>query len=143
MCVTQTVALPVESYALKSIARWLALSGVTQARAQCNDQWLETSDRTFLDTIQRYNEDDCRATRHVKDWLITSSNSRGGILSLNGAHLSGRLVGDSQERIHTFYLLIYDLPDNKAANQRCKGKLHKMLSGYGKLTQYSVFECFF
>ncbi|MDZ8108266.1 MAG: CRISPR-associated endonuclease Cas2 [Nostoc sp. DedQUE12a] len=40
-----------------------------------------------------------------------------------------------------FYLIIYDLPDNKAANKR-RTRLHKMLSGYGKWTQYSVFECF-
>lgn len=40
-----------------------------------------------------------------------------------------------------FYLVIYDLPDTKAANKRRK-RLHKMLSGYGKWTQYSVFECF-
>ncbi|MGV0104653.1 CRISPR-associated endonuclease Cas2 [Nostoc sp. DSM 114160] len=40
-----------------------------------------------------------------------------------------------------FYLIIYDLPDNKAANKR-RTPLHKMLSGYGKWTQYSVFECF-
>ena len=40
-----------------------------------------------------------------------------------------------------FYLIIYDLPDNKAANKR-RNRLHKLLSGYGKWTQYSVFECF-
>ena len=40
-----------------------------------------------------------------------------------------------------FYLIIYDLPDNKAANKR-RTRLHKMLSGYGAWTQYSVFECF-
>ncbi|MEH2295186.1 CRISPR-associated endonuclease Cas2 [Nostoc sp.] len=40
-----------------------------------------------------------------------------------------------------FYLIIYDLPDNKGANKR-RTRLHKMLSGYGKWTQYSVFECF-
>lgn len=40
-----------------------------------------------------------------------------------------------------FYLIIYDLPDNKAANKR-RTRLHKMLSGYGQWTQYSVFECF-
>ncbi|MBD2302756.1 CRISPR-associated endonuclease Cas2 [Nostoc sp. FACHB-87] len=40
-----------------------------------------------------------------------------------------------------FYLIIYDLPDNKAANKR-RTRLHKLLSGYGKWTQYSVFECF-
>ena len=73
--ITQTVALPVESYALKSIARWLDFEWRDpQANgSQCiywYDQWLETGDRTFLDAIQRYNEDDCRATRHVKDWLV-------------------------------------------------------------------------
>ncbi len=40
-----------------------------------------------------------------------------------------------------FYLIIYDLPDNKKANKR-RTRLHKLLSGYGKWTQYSVFECF-
>jgi CRISPR-associated protein Cas2 len=40
-----------------------------------------------------------------------------------------------------FYLIIYDLPDSKAANKR-RTRLHKMLSGYGNWTQYSVFECF-
>jgi CRISPR-associated protein Cas2 len=40
-----------------------------------------------------------------------------------------------------FYLIIYDLPDNKPANKR-RNRLHKLLSGYGKWTQYSVFECF-
>jgi CRISPR-associated protein Cas2 len=40
-----------------------------------------------------------------------------------------------------FYLIIYDLPHNKLANKR-RNRLHKLLSGYGKWTQYSVFECF-
>ncbi len=40
-----------------------------------------------------------------------------------------------------FYLIIYDLPDSKAANKR-RTRLHRLLSGYGKWTQYSVFECF-
>ncbi|MBD2124805.1 CRISPR-associated endonuclease Cas2 [Microcoleus sp. ZQ-A2] len=40
-----------------------------------------------------------------------------------------------------FYLVIYDLPNNKAANKRRK-RLHSLLCGYGTWTQYSVFECF-
>lgn len=40
-----------------------------------------------------------------------------------------------------FYLIIYDMPNTKAANKR-RTRLHKMLSGYGQWTQYSVFECF-
>lgn len=73
--ITQTVALPVENYTLKSIARWL---GFEWRNPQANgshciywyDQWLATGDRTLLDAIAHYNEDDCYATRHVKDWLV-------------------------------------------------------------------------
>ncbi|MGM3307655.1 TM0106 family RecB-like putative nuclease [Anabaena sp. WFMT] len=72
---TQNVALPIESYALKAIARWLGFEWRDQdaSGAKCiywYDQWLETSDRTLLELIQRYNEDDCRATHKVKDWLV-------------------------------------------------------------------------
>ncbi len=72
---TQSVALPVESYALKAIARWLGFEWRDKeaSGAKCiywYDQWLATGDRSQLEIIQRYNEDDCRATRNVKDWLI-------------------------------------------------------------------------
>ncbi|BCX07123.1 MAG: DNA repair protein [Fischerella sp.] len=72
---TQSVALPVESYALKAIARWLGFEwrNPEASGAKCiywYDQWLRTGDRTLLEKIQSYNEDDCRATRSVKDWLV-------------------------------------------------------------------------
>ncbi|MEH2089327.1 TM0106 family RecB-like putative nuclease [Nostoc sp.] len=72
---TQSVALPVESYALKAIARWIGFEWRDKeaSGAKCiywYDQWLETGDRTLLEIIQRYNEDDCRATLKVKDWLV-------------------------------------------------------------------------
>jgi uncharacterized protein len=70
----QSVALPVESYALKAIAKWLGFEWRDKeaSGAKCiywYDKWLETGDRTFLEIIQRYNEDDCHATRSVKEWL--------------------------------------------------------------------------
>lgn len=73
--VTRTVTLPVESYALKQIARWVGFNwrdpSANGAQSICwYSQWLTTSDRTYLDSILTYNEDDCRATHHVKDWLV-------------------------------------------------------------------------
>ncbi|WP_414528285.1 TM0106 family RecB-like putative nuclease [Nodularia chucula] len=72
---TKSVVLPIESYALKAIARWLGFEWREKeaSGAKCiywYDQWLETGDRTLLEVIQSYNEDDCRATRNVKDWLV-------------------------------------------------------------------------
>lgn len=72
--VTEAVTLPVESYALKHIARWMGFQWrdreANGAQSICwyND-WLTTGDRTHLEAILRYNEDDCRATYHVKRWL--------------------------------------------------------------------------
>ena len=72
--VTGAVTLPVEGYSLKSIASWMGFEW-RDARANGSqsicwyDQWLETGDRSLLDAILRYNEDDCHATRRVKDWL--------------------------------------------------------------------------
>ena len=80
--VMQTVTLPVESYALKPIARWIGFEWRDPQGngSQCiywYDKWLETGDRTFIDTIQRYNEDDCRATHHIKDWLVNFVQTSG------------------------------------------------------------------
>ncbi len=37
----------------------------------------------------------------------------------------------------TCYVIAYDIPDDKR-----RTKVHKILMGYGKWTQYSLFECF-
>ncbi len=37
----------------------------------------------------------------------------------------------------TCYVIAYDIPDD-----RRRTKVHKLLLGYGKWTQYSLFECF-
>lgn len=72
--VTQTITLPVESYALKNIARWLGFEWrnpeANGAQSVCwYEQWLETGDRSLLDAIIIYNEDDCYATYYIKEWL--------------------------------------------------------------------------
>lgn len=72
--VTTSVTLPVESYSLKSVANWLGFEwrdpGVSGEQSVCwYDRWLHTRDRSLLESILRYNEDDCRATYHLKDWL--------------------------------------------------------------------------
>ncbi|OLP17083.1 recombinase B [Leptolyngbya sp. 'hensonii'] len=81
--VTQTVILPVESYALKPIARWLGFDwrdpNANGALAICwYTEWLEQGDRASLEAIIQYNEDDCRAMQRLKDWLVefTQRNSR-------------------------------------------------------------------
>lgn len=74
--VTQSTILPVESYALKPIARWLGFNWRNpQANgAQCicwYNEWLNDQNPNCLELILEYNEDDCRATYQLKTWLDT------------------------------------------------------------------------
>ncbi|NEO86061.1 MAG: TM0106 family RecB-like putative nuclease [Spirulina sp. SIO3F2] len=73
--IVQSATLPVESYSLKAIAQWLRFTwrdqGLSGDQTVClYDEWLESGDRTKLETIIRYNEDDCRATYKLKAWLV-------------------------------------------------------------------------
>lgn len=73
--VTRFMILPTENYSLKTIAQWLGFqwreSGASGEQCVCwYDQWLKTRDRALLNAIIRYNEDDCRATYHLKTWLV-------------------------------------------------------------------------
>jgi uncharacterized protein len=73
--VTRVAILPVESYALKPIARWIGFDWrnpeANGAQSICwYAQWIGTGDRSYLEDILDYNEDDCRATYWVKNWLV-------------------------------------------------------------------------
>ncbi|EGJ35740.1 MAG: TM0106 family RecB-like putative nuclease [Moorea sp. SIO1G6] len=73
--VIDTVTMPVESYSLKNLARCLGFEwrdpDMTGSQSVClYDQWLQTGNHSILEMIQRYNEDDCRATYHLKEWLV-------------------------------------------------------------------------
>ncbi|ACB53019.1 hypothetical protein cce_3671 [Crocosphaera subtropica ATCC 51142] len=79
-CVISSVILPVENYSLKSLANWLGFHwrdvGVSGDQCVCwYDQWLTTGDRHYLTSILRYNEDDCLATLHLKNWLAEFFNN--------------------------------------------------------------------
>ena len=73
---TRHLILPVESYSLKNIARWMGFEWqISEANGAQSifwyAQWLETQDRSFLESLISYNRDDCRATLHLKQWLET------------------------------------------------------------------------
>lgn len=73
---THGVTFPLYFYGLKYIAKFLGFSwrGEVKGGSQSVDvfeKYLETKDRTLLDSILLYNEDDVRATAHLKDWLVT------------------------------------------------------------------------
>ena len=87
--VMKAVIFPVESYSLKALANWIGFywretTGSGDQSVCWYDQWLNTQDRSLLDLILSYNEDDCRATRYLKDWLLDFlEEGRNRLLTLN------------------------------------------------------------
>ena len=75
---TNTAALPAESYGLKDVAKYL---GYEWHLPQYDGMWamlryteyIGSQDTDIRKEILTYNEDDCRAVMHVKDWLIENS----------------------------------------------------------------------
>jgi predicted RecB family nuclease len=73
-----SVVLPVHSYGLKPVAkrmgfRWRETGADAAMSMLWFDLWLSTGDRTYLEASIRYNEDDCRATRVIRDWLLAGA----------------------------------------------------------------------
>ena len=73
---TKSVVLPVESYSVKDVAKYLGFkwSSVKAGGAQSlvwYDEFMKDplGNLSKLDLILQYNEDDCRATLVVKDFL--------------------------------------------------------------------------
>lgn len=66
--------LPVEGYGLKPVSRWLGFeyrnpkSSATQSMLWYR-LWLNMGDRQYLDDSVLYNEDDCLATKLIKEWI--------------------------------------------------------------------------
>ena len=77
----QSVVLPVYSYSLKAVAkslgfRWTHPDASAAQSMFWYSSWLKGGDRRYLDWAIEYNEDDCRATRLLKEWLAAGPDAR-------------------------------------------------------------------
>lgn len=72
---TDSFIFPVYFYSIKDIAKYLdfkwqhAKAGGAQS-ISWYEEWLESGDRSILQSIIDYNEDDVRATEFLHNWLI-------------------------------------------------------------------------
>lgn len=68
------VAIPVFSYSLKEVGKYLGFEWRDKDALGVNsiiwhNNWMNTKDTQFKDRLLAYNEDDCKATKFVKQWL--------------------------------------------------------------------------
>jgi predicted RecB family nuclease len=80
--VVDSVVLPVYFYTLKDVAKYFGYSWTDPDAGGAEsvvwyDQWLKTGDRSHLERILRYNEDDVRATMLLRDKLAELKPRKG------------------------------------------------------------------
>ncbi|MGA0601514.1 TM0106 family RecB-like putative nuclease [Caulobacter sp. KR2-114] len=81
--VRQSIRASTEGYSLKDLEKiyWGQREGeVTNAGDSIveYERWRETGEQAILDSIGRYNEDDCVSTARMRDWLETLRPANGG-----------------------------------------------------------------
>jgi len=85
--IIRNIYTPLRHYSLKSIAKWLGfkwrigLDG--RSSIQEYRRWLNTGNSKHLEALLLYNEDDCRATKVVKEWIIDPSAFEHKFMILN------------------------------------------------------------
>lgn len=93
--ITSCLVLPVYFYGLKDIAKLLGFewrhkkAGGAQSIFWYED-WLIKKDRKILKDIVQYNEDDVRATKFMKEWLVEAMKEEVG--EINPAEISERVT---------------------------------------------------
>jgi uncharacterized protein len=73
--IRRTVIFPLTFYSLKDIGAYIGFKWRSDDASGANsvlwfEEWLAKKNRKLLDKILEYNEDDVRATREVKEWLM-------------------------------------------------------------------------
>lgn len=85
--IIKNIFTPLRHYSLKSIAKWLGfkwrigLDG--RSSIQEYRRWLNTGNKKHLEALLLYNEDDCRATQVVKEWISNPSSFEHKYIILN------------------------------------------------------------
>jgi len=73
--IRQALRAGVSSYSLKQIEALAAFSRRAEVKSGARavldyEQWMERADATLLESIAAYNDEDCRATLALRDWLV-------------------------------------------------------------------------
>ena len=74
--VKQSLRASVDSYSIKAIEKLYGFERTAEVAGGDEsivrfEEWLETGDDTILDEVERYNEEDCRSTFALHEWLLS------------------------------------------------------------------------
>jgi predicted RecB family nuclease len=118
--VRQTLAISEERYGLKNLERFYQLSRQTETRKGDDsilmfERWLIDRDQRILDDIRAYNEDDCRSTYLLREWLLAR---RAEALAEFGTEIPWRPVKSPKDLCHTEFVEACKTCKSRRENER-------------------------
>lgn len=74
--VREAIRISKDSYSIKAVESFYAEKRSADVKKATDsivvyEQWKDTQEQSLLDSIQQYNEDDCRSTWQLRQWLLT------------------------------------------------------------------------
>ncbi|MGH7727575.1 MAG: TM0106 family RecB-like putative nuclease [Vulcanimicrobiaceae bacterium] len=125
--VRQTLRISQPSYSLKALEPFYGLVRTTNVRGGADsvvmfERWLALGERSILDDIAAYNDDDCRSTYRLREWLLERradfQAQTGGVLPwfmASAAELPPQEPDEVRERL----LAGLPAPDSEAELHSC------------------------
>ncbi len=100
--VRQSVWISQPSYSIKKVEALYGFERSTTTKGGDDsivmfESWLETQDAATLEDIRAYNEDDCRSTAALRDWLVRLRTERNATLAEPVAWRTSRREPETQE----------------------------------------------
>jgi predicted RecB family nuclease len=137
--VRQGMRISKESYSIKQLEAFYwghirTHEGVSDALGSvvAFERWLADGDQALLDDIAKYNEDDCRSTQALRDWLETLRTEGGGDAAYprpehgdGSASDTALLIASDVERLSA--ALTTDIPDEPREQQQARTLLAGLL----------------
>jgi len=104
--VRQSVWISQPSYSIKKVEALYGFERSTTTKGGDDsivmfESWLETQDAATLEDIRAYNEDDCRSTAALRDWLVRLRAERNATLAGPVAWRTSRREPETQEPVQS------------------------------------------
>jgi len=145
------------SYSIKAVESFYAGQRAGEIKTGAGsivsyERWRETRDPALLDSIRQYNEEDCRSTRQLREWLLTlrpaglawfSTASIDEVKNKKPARQKSDKTIQHEERLALFYRRLVSNPENPALDPGMAELIYQLLDFHRRADKpvwWSLFE---
>ncbi len=144
------------SYSIKAVEAFYAEKRSTDVKKATDsivvyEHWRETGDPALLESIRQYNEDDCRSTWQLREWLLTMRPVGTPWFTLHEAEASGKKTtrpksdktAEFEATLESFHQRLVSHPENPSLDPDLAELIDSLLNFYRRAAKpvwWALFE---